>query len=183
MKTVEHLVRDEGVAGSNPATPTIEPPINAVFLESARSCTVYVHRLTSRGPCDAHHPSFRAGSQPERTPAVGQNRGDVRRNETSAALGVPGGEGADKLSGALFDRWMADALMLSQGQPVERAAAVPLRTAVMLEIAAEQKVVAPHSRLPDKARSPRAEAEAVFGERRSRQRRPCDTRIAAPRIA
>jgi hypothetical protein len=59
---------------------------------------------------------------------------------------------------------MADALTLSKGQPVERAVAMMLRTAVMLEIAAEQKgwpdrIVG----LPDKGlRSLRAETEAVF---------------------
>jgi hypothetical protein len=46
---------------------------------------------------------------------------------------------ADRLSGALYDRWMAEALSLSKGQPVERAVAMLLRTAVMLEIAAERK--------------------------------------------
>jgi hypothetical protein len=40
------------------------------------------------------------------------------------------------MSGALYDRWMADALSLSKGQPIERATAMPFRTAVMLEIAA-----------------------------------------------
>jgi hypothetical protein len=31
LSLVEHLVRDEGVAGSNPATPTINPPNNQVL--------------------------------------------------------------------------------------------------------------------------------------------------------
>jgi hypothetical protein len=44
---------------------------------------------------------------------------------------------ADYLSVALFDQWMAEALTLSKGQSVDRAAAMLLRTAAMLEIAAE----------------------------------------------
>jgi endonuclease/exonuclease/phosphatase family protein len=46
---------------------------------------------------------------------------------------------AARLSCALFDRWMADALTLSKGQPVDRATVMLHRTAVMLEIAAERK--------------------------------------------
>jgi hypothetical protein len=46
---------------------------------------------------------------------------------------------ADRQSSALFDRWMAEALMLAKGQPVERATVMLYRTAVMLEIAAERK--------------------------------------------
>jgi hypothetical protein len=71
---------------------------------------------------------------------------------------------ADRLAGALYDRWMADVLTASKGQPVERATVMLHRTAVMLEIAAERKgwpdwIVG----LPDRGpRSPRAEAEAVF---------------------
>jgi hypothetical protein len=42
------------------------------------------------------------------------------------------------LSNALFDRWRAEAVSHSKGQPVERATAL-FRTAVMLEIAAERK--------------------------------------------
>jgi hypothetical protein len=37
-------------------------------------------------------------------------------------------KGADRLSGALFDRWMAEALSLSKGQPIERATAMLFRT-------------------------------------------------------
>jgi hypothetical protein len=61
---------------------------------------------------------------------------------------------------------MADALSLSKGQPIERAVAMLLRTAVMLEIAAERKGWPDRiTGLPDKApRSPRAAAEAVFDE-------------------
>ncbi len=72
---------------------------------------------------------------------------------------------ADRLSGALYDRWLADALMLSKGQPIERAAAMLFRTAVMLEIAAERKYWPNRiPGLPDRTRAPRAEAEAVFDE-------------------
>jgi hypothetical protein len=46
---------------------------------------------------------------------------------------------ADWLSGALYDRWMAEAPSLCKGQPVDRATVMLLRTAVMLEIAAERK--------------------------------------------
>lgn len=73
---------------------------------------------------------------------------------------------ADRLSSALFDRWMAEALMFSKGQPVERAAAMLLRTAVMLEIAAERKGWPERiAGLPDRgSRSSRAAAEALFDE-------------------
>jgi hypothetical protein len=71
---------------------------------------------------------------------------------------------ADSLSGALFDRWMADALTLSKGQPVERQAAMQVRTAIMLEIAAErlgwpERIVG----LPDAARrAPRIVIEGAL---------------------
>jgi hypothetical protein len=72
---------------------------------------------------------------------------------------------ADTASGALFDRRLAEALMLGEGQPVERQAAMFLRTAVTLEIAAERKAWPERiAGLPDRrAKSPRTAAEAVFG--------------------
>jgi hypothetical protein len=52
---------------------------------------------------------------------------------------------------------MAEALTLAKGQPVERAVAMLLRTAVMLEIAAERKGWPDRiAGLPDRTRSPRA---------------------------
>jgi hypothetical protein len=69
---------------------------------------------------------------------------------------------ADRQSSALFDRWMADALTLSKGQPVDRAVAMLLRTAVMLEISAERKGWPNRiAGLADQGQS-EAEAEAVF---------------------
>jgi hypothetical protein len=74
---------------------------------------------------------------------------------------------ADRLSGALFDRWMSEALMFAKGQPMDRAAATLLRTAIALEIAADRKG------WPDRIRGlldrgPRAAAreaaEAAFDE-------------------
>jgi hypothetical protein len=69
---------------------------------------------------------------------------------------------ADSLSGALFDKWMAEALTLGKGQPVERQAAMQVRTAIMLEIAAERRGWPEHIEgLPDAAAG--------------RPRRPCRT--------
>ncbi len=80
-------------------------------------------------------------------------------------LAYKAAKAADRLSAALFDRWMSDALMLSKGQPIERAVAMLLRTAVMLEIAAERKGWPDRiAGLPDIQRSRRAEAEAVFDD-------------------
>jgi len=71
---------------------------------------------------------------------------------------------ADSLSGALFDRWMAEALTLGKGQPVERQATMILRTAVMLEIAAERKAWPEHIvGLPDtRRRAPRIIVEGAL---------------------
>jgi hypothetical protein len=51
---------------------------------------------------------------------------------------------SDKLSGALYDRWMSEALALSRGQPTDRATVMLHRTAIMLEIAAETRGSAVH---------------------------------------
>ena len=71
---------------------------------------------------------------------------------------------ADALAGALFDRWMAETLTLGKGQPVERQAAMLLRTALMLEIVAERKGWPEHIvGLPDtKRRAPRIVVEGAL---------------------
>jgi hypothetical protein len=61
---------------------------------------------------------------------------------------------------------MADALTLSKGQPAERAAAMMVRTAVMLELAAGRKGWPDRiSGFPDRGSRSRARAaaDAVFG--------------------
>jgi hypothetical protein len=72
---------------------------------------------------------------------------------------------ADRQSSALFDRSTAEVLTLPKGQPVERAVAMLLRTAVMLEIAADRKGWPDRiAGLPDRQRSPRASADGVFSQ-------------------
>ncbi len=46
---------------------------------------------------------------------------------------------ADNLSAALYDRWAAETLMHIRGQPRERACAMLVRTAIMLEIAVDRR--------------------------------------------
>jgi hypothetical protein len=74
---------------------------------------------------------------------------------------------ADRLSGALFDRWMSEALMFAKGQPVDRATTMLLRTAIALEIAADRKGWPDRIRgLPDRGpkAAAREAAEAAFDE-------------------
>ena len=46
---------------------------------------------------------------------------------------------ADSLSAALYDRWAAETLMHIRGQPRDRACAMLVRTAIMLEIAVDRR--------------------------------------------
>jgi hypothetical protein len=72
---------------------------------------------------------------------------------------------ADRLSSALFGRWMSEVLMLAKGQPIERATTMLHRTAVMLEICAERKGWPDRiTGIPDRTQSLRDDAEAVFDE-------------------
>jgi hypothetical protein len=83
--------------------------------------------------------TFPSSSNPERSPRVAKIA--VTFDDTKFRLhqAYRAAKAADRLSGALYDRWMAEALMLVKGQPIERAVAMLHRTAVMLEIAAERK--------------------------------------------
>jgi hypothetical protein len=76
----------------------------------------------SEPPCDAHHvrrsfaPSRnRRGRRMAKIAVTFQGTKDRLHQAYRAA------KAADRLSGALYDRWMAEALTLAKGQPVERA--------------------------------------------------------------